>query len=81
MNIKVKSSIDTACLMSKLSEKRRFDETLKVLLIITTTTMSFSIGLYKEVLGLNFFIEFFISFVFSVILWCFFNLIGGPLNT
>ena len=75
--------------MNKLSERKqfdetlktqRFDETLKILLIITTTTMSFSIGLYKEVLDRNFFIEFFISFVFSVIFWCFFNLIGGSLE-
>lgn len=63
--------------MNKLNERKRFDETLKILLIITTTTMSFSIGLYKEALGLNFFIEFFITFVFSVIFWCFFNLVGG----
>jgi hypothetical protein len=57
--------------------KRRFDDTLRTLFIITSIIISVTIGFFRENLGLVFIMESFISFVASVMLWCFANMIDG----
>jgi len=59
------------------ARRQRFDETFKILLVIATITMTFSLNFYRDVLSISFFLEFFSSFVFSVILWSAYNMIGG----
>ncbi len=57
--------------------KRRFDDTFKILLIISSVTMSYSIVFYKETLGIDFFIEFVSSYILALLMWAFSNLIDG----
>ena len=57
--------------------KRRFDDTFKILLTIASVTISYSMGFYKETLGINFFIEFVSSFLLALLIWAFSNLVDG----
>jgi len=57
--------------------KRRFDETFRTLLVIVTITTTFSFNLYRNALSNAFFVDTFMFFIASIIIWGFFNLVGG----
>ena len=64
--------------MEKVNDrKRRFDETFRTLLIIVTLTTTLSFNLYRDSLGDAFFLDTFLFFIVSVIIWGFSNLADG----
>lgn len=54
----------------------RFDETYQMLLLIESILISSSFALFKEVMPWEFFNFTILSYIFSVILWCFPHLCG-----
>lgn len=63
--------------MESVDRKKRFDETFKTLLIIVTITLSVTLSLYKDILGVTFFIDAFLNFIVSVFVWAIANIADG----
>ena len=55
--------------------ERRFDEVYRTLLTIASVMMPFSFNLYRDTLGINFFIELFFTLVLSILMWSFAHLL------
>ena len=59
-------------------KKRRFDESFKTILLVVTVTISLTLGLFRNALGIKFFLDTFFPFVFSLFIWVASNICDGP---